>query len=104
VIITGGENLYPVQIENFLREHEAIKDAAVIGIPDQRLGEIARRHRTQAGSPLHRRGNPGVLLVPAALQTAAAHHLRCGAAQSHRQDRKTQTSGKYCGGGIVATR
>ena len=41
VIITGGENIYPVQIENFLREHEAIKDAAVIGIPDQRLGEIA---------------------------------------------------------------
>lgn len=41
VIITGGENLYPVQIEDFLRKHEAIKDAAVIGLPDKRLGEIA---------------------------------------------------------------
>jgi len=41
VIITGGENLYPVQIEDFLREHEAVKDAAVIGLPDSRLGEIA---------------------------------------------------------------
>lgn len=41
VIITGGENLYPVQIENFLRQHAAVKDAAVIGLPDQRLGEIA---------------------------------------------------------------
>lgn len=41
VIISGGENLYPVQIENFLRTHEAIKDAAVIGLPDPRLGEIA---------------------------------------------------------------
>ena len=41
VIITGGENLYPVQIENFLRAHDAVKDAAVIGIPDTRLGEIA---------------------------------------------------------------
>lgn len=41
VIITGGENLYPVQIENFLRGHEAVKDAAVIGLPDPRLGEIA---------------------------------------------------------------
>ncbi len=41
VIITGGENLYPVQIEDFLRAHEAIKDVAVIGIPDERLGEIA---------------------------------------------------------------
>ena len=41
VIITGGENLYPVQIEDFLRRHSAIKDVAVIGLPDARLGEIA---------------------------------------------------------------
>ncbi len=41
VIISGGENLYPVQIEDFLRKHEAIKDVAVIGLPDARLGEIA---------------------------------------------------------------
>ena len=41
VIITGGENLYPVQIEDFLRGHEAVKDVAVIGLPHPRLGEIA---------------------------------------------------------------
>ena len=41
VIITGGENLYPVQIEDFLRKHNSIKDVAVIGLPDHRLGEIA---------------------------------------------------------------
>ena len=41
VIITGGENLYPVQIEDFLRKNNAIKDVAVIGLPDARLGEIA---------------------------------------------------------------
>ena len=41
VIITGGENLYPVQIENFLAAHQKIKDVAVIGLPDSRLGEIA---------------------------------------------------------------
>ena len=41
VIITGGENLYPVQIEDFLRANDAIKDVAVIGLPDARLGEIA---------------------------------------------------------------
>jgi acyl-CoA synthetase (AMP-forming)/AMP-acid ligase II len=40
VIITGGENIYPIQIEDFLRTHDAIKDVAVIGLPDQRLGEI----------------------------------------------------------------
>lgn len=41
VIISGGENLYPVQIEDYLRRHDAVKDAAVIGLPDKRLGEIA---------------------------------------------------------------
>lgn len=41
VIITGGENLYPVQIEDFLRKNNHIKDVAVIGLPDVRLGEIA---------------------------------------------------------------
>ncbi len=40
VVISGGENLYPVQIEDFLRGYEKIKDVAVIGIPDSRLGEI----------------------------------------------------------------
>ena len=41
VIISGGENIYPVQIEDHLRAHGAIKDVAVIGLPDDRLGEIA---------------------------------------------------------------
>ncbi|MBQ8304495.1 MAG: AMP-binding protein, partial [Clostridia bacterium] len=41
VIITGGENLYPVQIENFLASNPKISDVAVIGLPDTRLGEIA---------------------------------------------------------------
>ncbi|NQS75685.1 MAG: acyl--CoA ligase [Peptococcaceae bacterium] len=41
VIISGGENIYPVQIEDFLREHDAVKDAAVIGLLDERVGEIA---------------------------------------------------------------
>jgi acyl-CoA synthetase (AMP-forming)/AMP-acid ligase II len=41
VIITGGENLYPVQIEDFMRGNPKIKDVAVIGLPDERLGEIA---------------------------------------------------------------
>lgn len=40
VIISGGENIYPVQIEDFIRTHAAVKDVAVIGLPDKRLGEI----------------------------------------------------------------
>lgn len=41
VVISGGENLYPVQIEDELRKFTKIKDVAVIGLPDARLGEIA---------------------------------------------------------------
>ena len=41
VIITGGENLYPVQIEDYIRSCDYVRDVAVIGLPDERLGEIA---------------------------------------------------------------
>lgn len=41
VVISGGENIYPVQIEDHLSSHPAVKDVAVIGLPDDRLGEIA---------------------------------------------------------------
>lgn len=41
VIITGGENIFPVEIEDFLQEHPHIQDVAVIGLPSTRLGEIA---------------------------------------------------------------
>ena len=41
VIVSGGENIYPVQIEDFLHKFSKIKDVAVIGLPNRRLGEIA---------------------------------------------------------------
>ncbi len=40
VVIVGGENVYPVEIEHFLQAHPKIQDVAVIGIPSQRLREI----------------------------------------------------------------
>ena len=40
VIISGGENIYPVQIEDFIRTNEGVHDVAVIGLPDHRLGEV----------------------------------------------------------------
>ena len=39
LIIRGGENIYPIEIENRLVEHPAIVDAAVVGVPDRVLGE-----------------------------------------------------------------
>ncbi len=41
VIITGGENIFPVEIESFLMSHRDVLDAGVIGIFDERLGEVA---------------------------------------------------------------
>ncbi|MEI6185758.1 MAG: class I adenylate-forming enzyme family protein [Dehalococcoidia bacterium] len=41
IIITGGENIYPVEVEDAIHELDAVNDVAVIGIPDKRLGEIA---------------------------------------------------------------
>ncbi len=40
VIIMGGENIFPVEIESFLQSHPKVQDVAVIGLPDERLGEI----------------------------------------------------------------
>jgi acyl-CoA synthetase (AMP-forming)/AMP-acid ligase II len=40
MFIVGGFNAYPAEIENALCRHPAVKEAAVIGIPDQRLGEV----------------------------------------------------------------
>jgi acyl-CoA synthetase (AMP-forming)/AMP-acid ligase II len=40
VIITGGENVFPVEVEDFIHTNPNVKDAAVIGLPDERLGEI----------------------------------------------------------------
>ncbi|MCR5544607.1 MAG: acyl--CoA ligase [Eubacterium sp.] len=41
VIISGGENIYPVQIESFIMKNRKVQDVAVIGTPDDRLGEIS---------------------------------------------------------------
>ena len=42
MIISGGENIYPAEVENILHEHPAILDAGVIGVPDERWGEVPR--------------------------------------------------------------
>jgi long-chain acyl-CoA synthetase len=40
MIVSGGENVYPAEVENALMKHPAIQDVAVIGIPDDRWGEV----------------------------------------------------------------
>jgi acyl-CoA synthetase (AMP-forming)/AMP-acid ligase II len=40
LIICGGENVFPVEVEDFLHAHPSVKDVAAIGCPDERLGEV----------------------------------------------------------------
>jgi acyl-CoA synthetase (AMP-forming)/AMP-acid ligase II len=44
MIIRGGENVYPAEVEDVLRQHPAVADVAVVGEPDHRLGQIVVAH------------------------------------------------------------
>ncbi|MBW9064782.1 AMP-binding protein [Rhizobium herbae] len=44
MFISGGENVYPVEIEAVLLEHPAVREVAVIGVPDKRWGEVGRAY------------------------------------------------------------
>ncbi len=55
MIIRGGENIYPAEIENAIRELPAVADVAVIGVPDQRYGEVCAAYvRLVEGASLTR--------------------------------------------------
>lgn len=40
MIVRGGENIYPAEVEHFLIQHDAIQDVQVIGVPDEKFGEV----------------------------------------------------------------
>jgi fatty-acyl-CoA synthase len=44
MIISGGENVYPAEVEAALLEHPAVREAAVVGVPDPEWGEVGRAH------------------------------------------------------------
>ena len=52
MFIVGGFNAYPAEIEGFLLEHPAVAQAAVIGVPDERMGQVGKAFIvTKAGGP-----------------------------------------------------
>lgn len=52
MVITGGVNVYPVQIENVLEQHDNIKDIAVIGVPHEEWGEMLVAYAVPENEPL----------------------------------------------------
>ncbi|MCL1859451.1 MAG: AMP-binding protein [Oscillospiraceae bacterium] len=103
VIITGGENIYPVQIEDFLRGFNKIKDVAVIGLTHERLGEISaaiieikpgmncsEEEITQFCAQLPRYKRPYKIIFDAVPRNATG------------KIEKPKLREKYCGGSIVA--
>ncbi|MEU7815183.1 fatty acid--CoA ligase family protein [Pseudonocardia sp. NPDC049154] len=49
-IIRGGENVYPIEVEQVLLTHPAVREVAVVGVPDQRLGETVTAFLVAAGA------------------------------------------------------
>lgn len=66
MIVTGGENVYPTEVENVLMTHPAVADVAVIGVPDERWGEAVKAVVVPAG---------GAALDPAELIAFARERL-----------------------------
>lgn len=66
MIVSGGENVYPAEIERVLAEHPSVADVAVIGVPDERWGEVPKACVVAA---------PGATIDPEALLAHAREHL-----------------------------
>ncbi len=72
MIVSGGENVYPAEVENVLMTHPAVADVAVIGVPDHRWGEAVKAvvvagrgadaHRGRADRVRHGTGSAGFKL------------------------------------------
>jgi acyl-CoA synthetase (AMP-forming)/AMP-acid ligase II len=44
LIVTGGENVFPIEVENALLSHPAVADARVVGVPDEEYGALLEAH------------------------------------------------------------
>ena len=78
MIIRGGENIYPKEIEDFIYTHPKVKDVQVIGVPDEQYGEeiMAVRHSAR-GRNAHRGRAEGLYPQPYGQAQDPALYLVC---------------------------
>jgi hypothetical protein len=101
MIVSGGENIYPAEVENVLMAHEDVGDVAVIGIPDATWGEAVKAVVVAAAGALPQRVGPDRVRSRAAgrLQAAQIHRLHHGTAtQPQRQTPQTTAARAVLGG------
>ncbi len=90
LIISGGFNIYPREIEEFLQEQPEIAEAAVIGLPDRMRGEVPVAYVVAAGNFRCQRNRSSLPRETGFVQSAARlHRRRKAAAQRHGQDPET---------------
>ena len=95
MIISGGVNIYPAEIESVLIQMPGVRDCAVFGIPDEEFGEqICAYVEPQAGAAIDRDGRAGLSRpAPGALQGAEGRRVqRRAAARRFGQDLQTQAA------------
>ena len=96
--ISGGENVYPAEVENVLHQLAAIAEAAVIGIPSEQWGETGMAIvAVKPGQSHHRGGDPRALRSqPRPLQAPAPDQIRRRpAAQRHRQNPQADAAEEF---------
>jgi long-chain acyl-CoA synthetase len=73
VIVTAGYNVYPSEVEDLLAEHEAVREAAVVGVPDERRNETVKAYVVPANGDPDEPGTTAEALKEFALERIAAY-------------------------------
>ena len=103
VIISGGENIASVEVEQVLDSHPAVVESAVVAMPDEKWGEVPVAFVTvRSGHELDRGRAHGVpARSPGPFQGPAALRHRRAAPHVHRQDPQERAAGAGSGGWVV---
>ena len=95
MIVSGGENIYPVEVEEVLSQHPGVADVAVIGVPDERWGETVKAlvvRRAERGRRRRRAGG----FRPRASSPATSCRGRSSSSPSFRAAPRARSSSASC--------